>query len=1287
MKKTQRFSAVILSLILVFAFSAGASANTGIKGRVTVESARKKYAKKDVRYKEHEAIVMYRPSTTITKKKVKKALNGVDGVTVKNVYSFNTPDDVKVSKKTIKTVQGSSVQVAVVRSETLTTKQLIEKLSKKKSVLKVEPNYRLHKLDLGVNDSYAKYQWGLENTGQNGGDGETSVHISHKWNSDTSSTKIIAICDTGVDYTHEDLKNSMWRNVGTGSLYPNLKGECGYDFVNGDADPMDDNGHGTHCAGIIGAEANNGVGITGVNQKPKIMALKMLDAEGDGWGGEEVACYNYISKAQDLGLDVCAINNSWGGGEESEIFNTLVDIVGKKGAVSCFAAGNSAEDNDDEDTYSYPSTMDSEYKISVGAVNEYGKPASYSCYGKTSVDTFAPGSDILSSVSYLCYNPGIYDDTENTSGGSGLNSCFTNFNEGNAGFIDVSKIGVQESDEDPVNSDGSGSSKITLSDENFGLGVNGKSLRFSAKMKEGDIVVMRIPFKVSDNSEVSPYYSMMIKSNVPEGDLFNPGGVVLVGDFKHGTDFSEIIGEGYSVGAYVDGESDTWDHVSGQSDFYKPGDDTDREFVIAVAAYTTGNFDIKFDDIGISRTDRESIKKFGKYDFYSGTSMATPHVTGAVALESNAFTKEEAPSVIESVLSKTGKSDALKEKCVSGGYLDFTKSTELSAVVTKASVDVKNDQIKISGRGLKGDFDIYLRDSFRDSEFKKADIVKKDDEKGQYVIIRNDGYINNIADIKVVKGEEENVKKNILLTKGKSLYKTYNQEAYLSDLSMTTDGRYIYMRDSASDSVNLIDTKDEDLESDTVAKISIKKIFKEQTSQTKNYDFLFEENAALSGNTLYSVVSYSEVKDAPDSYDDDDDDWSVRMKKSVYADDDEDDEEENYGSHGSTAYSSQFKLISINTKGENSYKNLGKLPKELYMREGYTLCAYNGKIYFIGGFDYSTGKLSRKVNIYDPKSKKWSKGKDLPLGRAQGKAFQWNNSIVYTLGYGEEQEGLDVKDQKAPANLVFDGSKWTKKNAELETYYRDMTVTRNGNKYVFYNANAGICKQGIAYSDNPALDVGDSYYYDVNKDRYVDSGYTQAESVREMTSYLKSDFVGTVVGGKFWLFNGEYVSTRPVSSGLLKVSSKTVKGGKIINSNKGFMPGTAVTLTAKPNKSMVVKSFKVDGKTVKGVKKSVLMNKNHTASVTFMQGVKKIVLKKKTVTVKAGGTYRIKAKVLPKKAKNKKLSYKSSNAKYASVNKKGLVSVKKAGKGKTVKIKITATDGTKTKAVLKIKIK
>jgi subtilisin family serine protease len=155
------------------------------------------------------------------------------------------------------------------------------------------------------------------------------------------------------------------------------------------------------------------------------MALKIFDENGTGTGMEAVGAYNYIYKAQQLGTNIVAVNNSWGGtgdDEESKILKNLIDLVGENGAISVCAAGNDGADND---TYSdIPSGIDSDYIISVAASNEKDELATFSNYGKESVDIAAPGTDILSTVSYDCFNPGIYADTD------ALCSTFYDYNSG-----------------------------------------------------------------------------------------------------------------------------------------------------------------------------------------------------------------------------------------------------------------------------------------------------------------------------------------------------------------------------------------------------------------------------------------------------------------------------------------------------------------------------------------------------------------------------------------------------------------------------------------------------------------------------------------------------------------------------------------------------------------------------------------------------------------------------------------------------------------------------------------
>lgn len=308
----------LLSLMMVTTFLATSTitteaAGTGAYQKIkTGDKISKKESTNKGDYVEGQALVLYKDNKISTKRAAQRALN-VSDISVSKVWNFDAAEESKgrASTQSAASAQSSatttSLTVGLVTSKTLSTKKLIEKLSADSDVQIAEPNYRVHAL---TNDSYFSKQWGLKNTGQNGGVEGNATNVEKKWEKIKGSDDVVvAVVDTGVDYTHEDLKDNMWENT----YQPKLRGEYGYDFANADTDPMDDEGHGTHCAGIIGAKGDNGVGVSGMNHNVKIMALKTLDDEGSGYEDDFVDAYNYINKALNLGVNIAAINNSWGG--------------------------------------------------------------------------------------------------------------------------------------------------------------------------------------------------------------------------------------------------------------------------------------------------------------------------------------------------------------------------------------------------------------------------------------------------------------------------------------------------------------------------------------------------------------------------------------------------------------------------------------------------------------------------------------------------------------------------------------------------------------------------------------------------------------------------------------------------------------------------------------------------------------------------------------------------------------------------------------------------------------
>ena len=215
------------------------------------------------------------------------------------------------------------------------------------NVLYVEPNYRAKVLSV-PNDPGFPYQWNLQNTGQYGGTPGADIGAVRAWDITTGSNEVVALIDTGVDYNHSDLAANIWRNEADcnnngidddGNGYVD---DCyGIDTVNDDSDPMDDNKHGTHLAGIIGAVGNNLLGVVGVNWNVKIMACKFTDVAGLGTVADALACLDYVADMKDRGTNIVATNNSWGIYGYSQALYDAISTQQEKGILFITAVRSS----------------------------------------------------------------------------------------------------------------------------------------------------------------------------------------------------------------------------------------------------------------------------------------------------------------------------------------------------------------------------------------------------------------------------------------------------------------------------------------------------------------------------------------------------------------------------------------------------------------------------------------------------------------------------------------------------------------------------------------------------------------------------------------------------------------------------------------------------------------------------------------------------------------------------------------------------------------------------------
>ena len=261
----------------------------------------------------------------------------------------------------------------------------------------VEPDFKL-RAHIIPNDPEFGIQWSLRNTGQSGGLVNTDISAVKGWDTLRSATNIVvAVIDSGIRYTHEDLAANLWVNEGEipgNGLDDDANGVVddvhGYNAIYVSGDVMDDNGHGSHVAGIVGAVGNNGKGISGVAWGVKLMGCKFLDNLGDGSTSDAIACIDY---ARRQGAHI--INCSFGGDQYSSAFYMALSNVRRAGIIVVAAAGNSSRNIDL--LPNYPASFDLDNIVSVCAINRHNTlDTGYSNYGAFSVDLAAPGQNIYS---------------------------------------------------------------------------------------------------------------------------------------------------------------------------------------------------------------------------------------------------------------------------------------------------------------------------------------------------------------------------------------------------------------------------------------------------------------------------------------------------------------------------------------------------------------------------------------------------------------------------------------------------------------------------------------------------------------------------------------------------------------------------------------------------------------------------------------------------------------------------------------------------------------------------
>ncbi|HNW58821.1 MAG TPA: S8 family peptidase [bacterium] len=314
---------------------------------------------------------------------------------------------------------------------TIGVDEAVRRLQALEGVELAEPNYRVHAFAVPNDPSFSKL-WGLNNSGQTGGSADADIDAPEAWEVATGSpTVLVGIIDSGIDYRHADLQANLYTNPGEDAWSnPNdpstgngidddgnglIDDWKGYDFYTDSNNPYDENGHGTHVAGIVGAVGNNSLGIVGVCWKVRLLGIRFLDASGNGNVGDAIEGIQY-----GVQMGVRVFNNSWGGADKSTFLEQAVELAHTHNALFVAAAGNDGVNTDTSPEY--PACLETANVISVAASDHGDQRAlwgddnsdnnndcGFSCsnavaavpgsnYGPQSVDLAAPGKDIYSTV-------------------------------------------------------------------------------------------------------------------------------------------------------------------------------------------------------------------------------------------------------------------------------------------------------------------------------------------------------------------------------------------------------------------------------------------------------------------------------------------------------------------------------------------------------------------------------------------------------------------------------------------------------------------------------------------------------------------------------------------------------------------------------------------------------------------------------------------------------------------------------------------------------------------------
>ncbi|ODG94049.1 MULTISPECIES: S8 family serine peptidase [Bacillaceae] len=746
--------------------------------------------------------------------KYKKKVTTGEITTLQKKYSLK-------SSKKLKSLNAELVKIPTGES----TSEYITKLKKDPNVESVQPNYKYYASDFNNANDYYEQLWGLNNKGQTVNDsvGKEDIDIDapESWTNFSSKLAkpeaqvVVGVIDTGVDINHPDLAGKIWKNT---KEIPNNKIDDdhngyvddvnGWDFYNDDNtvyDALDGDEHGTHVSGTIaaaleGPNLSDNKGVVGVAPNVKILPLKFIGPDG----GTSADAIEAIEYAKSMGVKIT--NNSWGGGEYDPL---LEEAIANSNSLFVAAAGNDGMDNDEEG--SYPASFESSNILSVAAVDNKGNLAPFSNYGAESVDVAAPGVDIMSSVpkypideitkalkidqagasaqiagdNYKAIFDGIgYEKISEKQRQDAFDKALSYLD-----LTDTNKkiLLVQDDENDLADllkdfipelakifknylptyqkllSKYSSVNTVTISSDSS-LSMN------STDLSQYDAVVWFTGNGIGINSEegttLTKSDTELLKNYLTNGGKLLLSGVNVLG----GQEKSSLVKDTLHLNVYSDMGPSL--NVEGTGGIYQDTKfDVNRyDLPYYIADYVTSN-DPK------TVINSKYVSDYTQaYDYYSGTSMATPHTTGAAAILLGLH-PNMSPEMLKLYTSAKGtKLDSLKGLVGTGNIVksstldnfddNDTPGIPLDKSVLNGSLDStkdKNDVYAISlkeGQGITfslngqtgSDFDLYVYNESSSSVNNKngmvaySENINSSKEKINFIAPRTGIYFVNVYD-------------------------------------------------------------------------------------------------------------------------------------------------------------------------------------------------------------------------------------------------------------------------------------------------------------------------------------------------------------------------------------------------------------------------------------------------------------------------------------------------------------------------------------------------------------